>query len=336
MAFAAYDNSIPTHTLLDNEVEVALDDENTGELKSQVNYRDGEIRRKGYSVAFRRLAETHGNLDPPKPDEDDELFPTSVDDGSLVVIKIIPRTESPQKRRFELFSITLSLELDGSLGGNQRPPSIIAYEPAADGDEYFQEFVTHVTNTTSFEASLGLQAPTAVEGTLGGTRSTERSFEQRRRLKLSSKSTGLHAGVDTEVTFDLTPASEEDGIGDSLAVALIVKRSPGTSFYIVAKTTARVTTRLKDIVPKMSSDHDLKNSLRLGPFGPASVAGEQKCPEGVDPKNLRLASDTLLKGLGYVHVAERGVEKLFVERKGNFARIMHHELKVPFSSMQLT
>ncbi|KAK3306077.1 uncharacterized protein B0T15DRAFT_575287 [Chaetomium strumarium] len=208
MSFTYGSKNISTRALLDDEVEAILDDEDTGELKSQVHYHDGEIRRKGYTVAFRRLVEVHGALDMP------------------------PETQS----------FGASSPLDNG-----------TYEPAADGDEYFQKLVIDVKKTSNSEAGIGLHAPTGAEGTLKSSWATEKSFEKRRRLKLSSTSTGLHKGTDTEVTFELTPASGEDGIGDSLAVALVVQRSPGTNFYIVARATASVNARLKDFLPKVRS-----------------------------------------------------------------------------------
>ncbi|RYP07034.1 hypothetical protein DL764_002793 [Monosporascus ibericus] len=313
MALAYVSNTIGTRALLGEEVKVSLDADDIGEVKSTVNYRYGEAQGKGYTVAFRRLAETHGNLDIPKLDEDGVPVPVPVDDGSLLALQIIPRTDS-RKRRFESLSVKLSLELDPIRGSNQNPPSLVAYEPAADGSEFFQECVTSVKKTSGSEVGAGIQASTFAEGTVKRTWGTEKGFDQRRRLTLSSKSSGLHIGTDTYVTFDLTAASAEDGIGDSLAVALIVKRSPGTSFYIVATSNASVNTRLSDFVPSgwkpgeasrsKSEKHDLSKVVRLGPFGPAPIGAEQICPEGVDAKHLRKASNQVLKGLGWNQVEE--------------------------------
>ncbi|TFB01045.1 hypothetical protein CCMA1212_006896 [Trichoderma ghanense] len=303
MAFLYDDENLAAYGLEDESVDIDLDqDEHSqGEVKSTVKHNFGGTVGKGYSASIRRLEEVHGSLDNGVED-----------DGSLLVLKVTPKTDST-KRMFKSFSVTLKLEgpPDGDFNGD--PPSLAAFEPAADGDEYFQEKITHITQSRTLETGLSVKPPTALESTISHTSEVEKQFDQRRLLKLSAESHGLYPGIDTTVKFTLEPASQDEGIGDSLAIALIVKRCPGSNFYISVLTEAEVGFRARDLV---SWKNRLHNSLRIGPFGPAT-SNRETSPPGVDKTNLQAASNQILKSLAYLHMPEKGTRKLFLDHSSN-------------------
>lgn len=292
---------LSVYPLRDEEVEIPLEQNDLGQVKSTVDYRYGEIHGKGYSVTFRRLEEAHGSL-----------TGDTADNGSLLVFKINPKTDSP-KRRFKHFSVTLSLVQGVGGNPNTEPPCLVAFEPAADGDQFFQEKVTSITDTRGFEAGIGVTPFTAIEGNLTGNITREKNYERRNLLKLQAQSWGTYSGIDTRVSFEIEPASEEDGIGDRFAVGLIVKRSPGTSFYVDVSTTADVNFRATDALPWKSEQR--QNSARFGPYGPAST-GVQTQLQGVDIADLQAASNNVLKNLTYFHQPEKGLAKLFQNTEG--------------------
>ncbi|OAL20470.1 hypothetical protein AYO20_11490 [Fonsecaea nubica] len=305
--FQFEDNSIPTYSLGGKGLELFLNEELTdlGEVRSSNKYRIGTITDTSYSTQFHRLEEAHGSLASHPPD---------ADDASLVVLRITPKTDI-SKRRFKKFTLTLKLE-PGDLSSNAEPPSVVAFEPAADGDQYFQEHITAVTNTNTLQGTLGVKPP-MTELSVSPSKSTARQFEERRLLKLTTTASGESPGMDTEVTFEITPAVEKDGIGDRLAVALIVKRAPGANFFITAFTRADVSYRIADTF-RWRPGRRQGNALRMGPFGPKRT-GMDTHPEGIDTTNLMMAADQPLKKLTYLHLPEKGTQKLFLEQeaKGN-------------------
>jgi len=303
-SFQFEDNTIPTCQLGVEALNLSLNEEQAGlgELRSSTKYRFGTLTDKGYSVDFHRLEEAHGSLASGKSD---------TDDASLVVLRVTPKTDSA-KRRFRNFTVTLTLE-PADIYSNADPPFLPAFEPGADGEEYFQEHVTNVTKTGTHQGTFGVKASTA-DFSYSPSKSTERQFEDRRLLKLTAKSDGDTEGFDTKVKFEITPAVEKNGIGDRLAVALIVKRAPGTMFFIKAVTSAKVSYRLEDTLHwRHGKDHG--SALRMGPFGPQKT-GVQTNPKGIDITNMMAAADKGLKSLAYLHLPEKGAKKLFLESEG--------------------
>ncbi|KAF2260628.1 hypothetical protein CC78DRAFT_547361 [Lojkania enalia] len=297
---------ITTYRLGNEGVELVLFDkvDGLGQVRSSVKYHFGTITEKRYTAEFRRLDEVHGRFNGSSP---------IVDNASLLVIRIVPKTDS-SKRRFKEFTIAFTVQPDNSISSNDDAPWISAYEPAGDAAEYFQEHITTVSKTSSIGASLTGKPPVGVEPSVTSSVSTQRQFEQRRLLKLTARSFGEQRGRDTTVFYRLEPAFEPDGIGDSLAAALIIRRAPGASFYLKAVTTAKVSYRLGD-APTWHLGKSQENSLRLGPFTPK--ASEQTRPPGVDQSNLEAASYQILKDLAYVHMPEKGTEKLFLKYRAN-------------------
>lgn len=305
--FQFEDNSIETYQLGDDGREIVLGEKLTGvgEVRATNKYSFGTISGKGkrYSVQFHRLEEAHGSL---------TSNTANVDNASLIVLRITPKTDSP-KRRFKNFTVTLTLE-SGNINSNADAPSMVAFEPASDGDEYFQEYITNVTKTTMYQGTLGVK-PSMVDLSFSPSKSTARQSEDRRLLKLTATPFGETAGIDTEVKFEITPATEKNGIGDRLAVALIVKRAPGTSFFIKAVTSANVSYRLEDSLHWVpGKDHG--SVLRLGPLGPQKT-GVQTNPQGISVNDMMAAADKGLKKLAYLHLPEPGSKKLFVDSEVN-------------------
>lgn len=270
-----------------------------GKLKSDLPRQIGTLSKPGYSVSLQHLYEVHGQFDK-----------TSTDNASLLVLKICPKVDSPG-RCFKNFEVTLAFTPAKGSKPNDDPPYIVSYEPAQEGVVYFSEHFTNVTNTSSLQGSLTAQPPVS-GASLGLTTSKSKTAESQRRVlhKLSS-GTVYDTGDEgpNVVWWRLEPATESDGIGDSIAVAVLIRRAKSSKFDISLDAKADVGFRAR--VSEPWKVFQKRQKTVLGPFGPAD-GGARSIPEDVDEHDLHAAStNEILKRLVYVHVPEKVAAKEF-------------------------
>ena len=287
----------------DTEFEFALADwtPGAGQLKSDLPHQIGFLSKPGYSVSFQRLYEVHGDFEK-----------GSTDNASLLVWKIQPKVDSPT-RCFKSFKVTLAVEPAKGARLNDDPPYVVSYEPAQDGVVYFSEHITNITNTSSIETSLSAQPPIGGASLgLTGSKSRTEEFKQRVLHKLSSgtiQDTG-DAGPNV-VWWRLEPATQSDGIGDHMAVAVLIRRAKASKFVVSVDAEADVGFRAKISDPwRVLRKHQ---KTILGPFGPVK-GGAQSVPTDVNEHDLHASSTAeILKRLAFVHVPEKLAPREFYD-----------------------
>jgi cytochrome c1 len=105
------------------------------------------------------------------------------------------------------------------------------------------------------------------------------------------------------VTWELSPADKSDGIGDYMAVAMLIQRAKGSQFRIKVSTDANLGwfSKAKNSFPGRNK------TIYLGPFGPAPPKNSlQKPPPDVSENKLKAAgAENLLQTFAFVHVPEK-------------------------------
>jgi len=282
------------------EIELSLDDVTTGlgELKSDLPTQIQTVKRSNYTVSIRRLYEVHGKFQK-----------TGHDEASLLVWKFSPKVKG-ENRRFTTFKVTLRFELSSQSDNNDDPPYIVSYAPAQDGAVFFSEHLTTVTRETSIQGSLSAQPPAGGASVgLTATKAKTEESERRELNKLSSESHQEGDGRgDNVVSWWMNAPNHTNGVGDSIAVAVLVKRAARSHFVVHVTVDADV--GFKARVSNKWQDLIKGKSTRLGPYGPG--IGVQSKPDGIDDQNLHEASTkNLLDQLAFVHAPEKAAVKKF-------------------------
>lgn len=290
----------------DDELVLNLEDAEQSELKSDLAPIIGTAKKSGYKVSVQRLLEVHGLFEPHRSAE-----------ASLLVLKFSPNAESID-RRLEAFSLTLAFEAAPGADPDDDPPYIVSYAPGQEGETYFSEHETTVTKTRSIEISGSAQPPVG-GASLGLTASGSQQEESQRRdlYRLATESwrdPGL--SEPNVVRWRMKAATKVEGIGDSIGVAVLLRRARSSKFSIRLEVEADLGFRAQ-VSEKMSKTFNaLKKDkrARLGPFGPGkgvqSIPEGQSIPDGVDLNNLHDSSTkNILDKLAFVHVAEHVATK---------------------------
>jgi hypothetical protein len=164
-----------------------------------------------------------------------------------------------------------------------------------------------------------------------GGRSTTKEFTKRFLHKLTSETRHDPTDLDEPnvVYWELEAANKTDGIGDSIAVAVLLQRAKNSKFVIEMEVLAQAGMRAS----LLDAFHKHKVSV-MGPFGPGG--GSQKVPTGVDVKNLHAVSteDVVLKQLAFVHVPEK-VATVQFNATGQIKVLAFPSLSRPNKSSQL-
>ncbi|KAH6961866.1 hypothetical protein BKA56DRAFT_185824 [Ilyonectria sp. MPI-CAGE-AT-0026] len=273
----------------DEEFLIPLDEWTKGgvEVRSDVAPQIAVLSKTAYSVSFQLLHEIHGQFEK-----------NTVNDASLVVLKITPRTDS-RDRFFKRLTVKLTVQAGQRGRVIDEPPYIVSYEPAQKGEVQFSEKIITTARARSLQGSASGQPP--VGGLSLGVTASSSTTEQWERRILHRLSSGILYDNATKgpdvIWWELEPAAKSEGIGDCMAVALLVKRAQGSGFFIHAGCEADV-----GFLASANRLFRKRQKATMGPFDPA----------GVDEKDLHASSTKeILRELAYLHVAEKADARVF-------------------------
>jgi hypothetical protein len=291
----ADDESLPDSHIINFD----LDDWNpdAAAVKSDSDQYLTTIPSRGFSVEFQIVHEIHGKY---------ERNIQIEDNASLLVIRIIPRPKVSSNRIlwFEVkLAVRTYLEPDDYDAAMGNDPEIIAYEPAPKGSVNYDDYTVKVTDEATSKTTLSIAPP--VGGVTGSeefskSRSKEYSVRTLHELKSGRDKSDLSMSRPNRAWWDVTAANQQDGIGDSLTVALLIKRPASSKFQLTADTKA-----------KMSGTHvpwgKKKSDQVLGIFPLPPDPRTNKCPQGVSTDDLHAASEEeIMRTLNVgMHVSER-------------------------------
>lgn len=106
-------------------------------------------------------------------------------------------------------------------------------------------------------------------------------------------------------------ATKTEGVGDSIAVVVLLQRSKSSKFIVYVDVEADVGFR-SCVLEAWSARFKRSKHTQLGPFGPGT--GVQSIPKDVDDKNLHDASTSqkkIIERLSYIYVLEKVATKEF-------------------------
>lgn len=268
-----------------------------GALKSDAPSHEGTLTKSGYEVVFQRLYEVHGQIGGPG---------SSPNDATLLVLKVSPRAD--QGRYFKSCRISLTVEHDpgDKKAYTSDKPTFKSYEPAQDGVWYIGEHMISRSETGETQANASGEIPGGVSIGFSASKSVTEESSKRILHTVEAKSAWRPgSGRDAspyQITWTLKPAEKSNGIGDYMAVALLVKQHRGSKFVLQAESTAKVGLRAK-----LGDLFDGSVGITLGPFGTALRDDQiQNIPSGISANNLGAASrENLLQSLAFIHVPEK-------------------------------
>ncbi len=283
-------------------------DPDSGQVRDDLPPKLGTITKSSFSVDFELVYEVHGGYN--KGEEDN---------ASLLVIRLVPKPDD-LKRQFAWFRATLTVlsekidDLDTVC--DDQIPTIISTEPASRGEQFADVFTTNETRENTFKASLQAQVQAITPG-VEASRSSKSDFKQHHLLKVKS-GTGragrtilaLSRKAANQAWWEVRAANEKDGTGDSLTVAMLIKRPRGSKFRVEAGIDGEIGTYSESLWKLMPSIVRRKKApVRLDVFGPANAVLAQRLPKGVQVDNLHAAStDNAMRRIDEVglHLPEQG------------------------------
>lgn len=293
----------------DEDLVLNLEDEESAAVKGDQAPLVGTAKKSGYEVNVRRQHQVHGLFEPYHSAE-----------ASLLVLKISCRADAIDDR-IEFFSVKLRFEPAPDGDPDDDPPYVVAYAPAQEGDVSLSEHQTTVTKTRSLELTGSGQPP--VGGASLGVKasgSTQKQFTQRHLYELQADSwpEPVSLSEPNVVRWRMKAATKFEGIGDSISVAVLLRRARSSRFSIRFEVKADVgfLARVSEKLSNALKPRKKKGGIMLGPFGPAKGANPvpdgQTIPEDVYPTNLHDASlKDLLDKLAFVHTVEAVESKKF-------------------------
>lgn len=263
------------------------------------------IPNRGFSVEFQVLREIHGDY---------EKESKVKDDASLLVIKMITHPKDREKKvlscnvKLTVLMAISNLDDDYEIGGN---PEIVRYEPGGKGSVNYDDYSVKMTDQTSGALNLSIAPPTG-GATIGGSFSQSRSKEYSIRLfhELSAGRDRSDLGMTNanRAWWDVTAANKQDGIGDSLTVAILIKRPPGSRFRLSADTEGKIGGLNLSLGKKK-----VNQQLGIFPLPPNKITN--KCPPGVMVDDLfASATAEVMRALQVgVHVSERTLALTYLQ-----------------------
>ncbi|KAI1491854.1 hypothetical protein F5X96DRAFT_629732 [Biscogniauxia mediterranea] len=220
-------------TVLPNDegiVTVSLDEyfEDGGQVKSDLPDEGGRQDKHGYDIQYQILAQEHGNWEPKSPY-----------DGSLVVLKVVPIIDNSLKNNFKHLKITLFVEKEFNSDTNDMEPLIVSYEPAQEGAIAVDHASYSIEKTHTNEMSLEGKFLGDV-GSGGGkiTNSTKTAHEvlKLHSIKSHTERKSARNKLDRAVVWEITAVDPARGVGDSITIAMLIRRTRGSEFSIIADT----------------------------------------------------------------------------------------------------
>lgn len=131
-----------------------------------------------------------------------------------------------------------------------------------------------------------------------------------------------------KVTWKLSPADKSDGIGDYMAVAMLIERARGSRFVIKVESKASL-----GFISNAANAFPGRTETYLGPFGPAPKDGRvQEMPSGVSENALQMvSSENLLQTFAFIHIPEKVLPRSFYKNAGKFIGVIlsHFVASVP-------
>jgi len=272
--------------LADSEIiTVDLDDDNLDNPGETKSWGDGKLfKGKGdLKVEIEPLYQVHGQFNE---------WPVDKDNASLLVFKFLPK---PKNREHKVLKLMIELRLlmrprqvdDDDDDEWDDYPEIVSVEPSNRGAQYVDERVTDVTKQK--ENKITVTAP--VKGpTLGAERSaTEtRAFQEHDLLTIATDLEKTDQSIHKKdlVRWTVTAASPDQGVGDSLTVAVLIKRAPESQFCLSFSSDGRLGSWV-DKAMKPFPFLKRKQQYPMGLYGPGRH--DQDVPEGVLVSNLQAA-----------------------------------------------
>ena len=279
-----------------------VDQDGSGQLRT--NQRSADIHQEvsKISVSVRRIIEAHGlyDTDHSKP-------------ASLIVLRFkITSKDFDQTRRVKALLIELRFERNPKKD-NWHDPFLGSFAPALKGDVYINPSKETRAEGTEIGIEAAVDGPAPFPGHLGIHKNwtTSKMWEKDFVSKISgeSKRTLLSKGMrqgDDKIWWNITEnANKEDGIADTFAIAVLVKREASEKFQIHLDLELKVDVKyqLAAVWKKITS----KRHEPLG-FDPTLPPDEDdEFPnERFSRNNLREFADKhLLDGLAFFHLPEQ-------------------------------
>ncbi|EXJ88028.1 hypothetical protein A1O1_04955 [Capronia coronata CBS 617.96] len=267
----------------DEDLVLDLEDEETAALRGDLAPVVGTIQKSGYQVRIRRQHEVNGLFEPHLSQE-----------ATLLVLKFQLKADDPNDR-ITFFSVSLIFDSAPDADDDDDPPYLVSFAPAQEGAISLEEHQTTVTRTHEFKVTGSGQAPLNVASlNLEGSRSTQREYTQQDKYVLQTQTSRdpMTLSEENVVCWEMNAASTPEGVGDSITVAVLLRRARSSRFSISLEAHAHVGS-IANAVEKVKDLLDVRKKKKyktLGRFGPAKgakqVPGGQTVPEGIDPSNL--------------------------------------------------
>ncbi|EFX03589.1 ankyrin unc44 [Grosmannia clavigera kw1407] len=201
-----------------------------GTVKTDINTSLGDIVGSTFTVDFQTLYEVHGGYDP-----------GDKDNASLLVIKIIPMPRDVNKQ-FSNFTVSLSVE--AFAGEEDSKVHVVSFEPASLGSEYVGVYTKdhERQRVAQLSGQVPIMATAAAGIQLSSTDTTKYSTTHQLSVTGTADRSDCYPYIDVKnrVSWQVRAASQEQGIGDSLTVAILVKRPCNAKFQLVGQVEGRV------------------------------------------------------------------------------------------------
>ncbi|MCJ1394329.1 hypothetical protein MMC18_007207 [Xylographa bjoerkii] len=287
-----------------------VDQDRSGQLRTNQRPADLHQEVSRINISVRRLIEAHGLYDKNNSKQ-----------ASLIVLRFkITSKDADQTRRVKALLIEFRLEKVPKKD-NWHDPFLVSFAPGLRGDIYINPLKEKRVEGTEAGIEVAADAPAPFPGHLGAhknwTTSTEREKDSISKISADSKKTVPSKGErqgDDVVWWNITEnASKEDGIADTIAVAVLVKREASDKFqiHLNMEVTVDVKYQLANLWRKITS----KRHEPLG-FDPMSPVDEEDgFPNNkFDRNNLReFADNDWLDKLAFVHLPEQLKTAKFLE-----------------------
>lgn len=303
-----------SHELKTFSLQLEEHTENSATLRTDIAHHIGTAKGLGFFVDFKLVYEVHGSFDP-----------SDTSNASLLVIRIVPFPKDIEKQ-FLWFKVKLSVlstanpraaDDDDDDDDEENMLQLKSFEPASQGEDFIDVYTTNESRERM--AQLSGQVPIAQAATVGGqiTSTNKSEFQRTHLLRVKGREEQSHSdlprNVFNQAAWNIHAANEQQGIGDSFTVAMLIKRPPGTEFQLVTEVDGEVGSFLAGARKFISSNvRGKKPPTQLATF-PIDFSNE-KVPPGVSAKDLHRAStDNVMRDIEDIglHLPEKAAPMRF-------------------------
>jgi hypothetical protein len=287
------------------QLEPVIDQKTSGQLRTELEKLLQQRELSNFVITVRRITEAHG------------LYtPTSKTPASLLVLRFkVTSKDKSQKRRMKSLKITLKFEKE-PLGDPFHDPVISTFAPCQDGAVYLSNTDQEETTSVSqgVDATLRPPPPVPLEVAAHWNKNVTKQATRNYIAKVMGEAEkspeggrgGGRQGADVVWWNMWENPVQKDGISDTFAVAVLVKRDD-----LVSKFNVRL-----ELEPEVDVKHSWHKiwEKQQGPIGfdPESEAvGFPKKKKGEEGEEYKLddlgrfARESLMDGLAWMHLPEK-------------------------------